>query len=83
LREKLRATTLSRIESIRIAVRQANGHPVVFTDTETGETTEYSSMREAAREMQVSARTILNYVNENKIFKGKYLITKKVIQRGR
>jgi len=58
LREKLRATTLSRIESIRIAVRQANGHPVVFTDTETGETTEYSSMREAAREMQVSARKL-------------------------
>jgi group I intron endonuclease len=68
LREKLRASTLSRIESIRIAVVRANGHPVLFTDTETGETTEYCSMREAAREMQVSARTIINYIKENKIF---------------
>jgi hypothetical protein len=45
MRAKLSADTLSRVDKIRATILLANGHPVLVTDIETGEITEYSSMR--------------------------------------
>jgi group I intron endonuclease len=75
-REKLSLSGLRRREEIRFVVGRANGHPVLVTDTETGETTEYYAMVEAARKLQVGEKTIKRYIGKEKLLKGKYLIKK-------
>ena len=34
----------------------------------------YSSIRTAARQLKVNHATLLNYINKDKLFKGKYMI---------
>jgi group I intron endonuclease len=52
----------------------ATSHIITFRDIETNSTEEYCSIRSAARELQVSHSTLLNYVDKNKLYKHKYRI---------
>jgi group I intron endonuclease len=55
----------------------ATSHVITIKIVETNSTKEYSSIRAAARELQVSHATLLNYTDKNKLFKGKYIIKRK------
>jgi len=55
----------------------ATGHTITVVNKQNNYIKEYSSIRGAARSLGVNHATILNYVNNNKLLKGIYLITKK------
>lgn len=55
--------------------KAALGTAVVVSNLETNETTEYPSIREAARALKASDVTIGKYMKKSKIFKGSYLIS--------
>jgi group I intron endonuclease len=55
----------------------ATSHIITVRDIETNITKEYSSIRSAARELQVSHPTLLYYVDKNKVYKDKYIIERK------
>lgn len=76
-KEKLRVDALSRIDKIKISLALVNNHPVLSTNQETGEIVEYCSINEAARVLGVNEKTIRNYINSKKVFKGKYTLVKK------
>ena len=50
---------------------------ITLKNVETNYTIEYSSTRTAARKFKVSHVTLLNYINKDKLFKGKYMIMRK------
>ena len=47
---------------------------VTLKNIETNYTKKYSSIRTAARKLKVNHATLLNYINKDKLFKGKYMI---------
>lgn len=49
----------------------------IIKDVETNTTKQYSSIRSAARELEVNHATLLNYLDKDKLFKGKYIIKRK------
>ena len=49
-------------------------HIVTLKNIETNDTKKYSSIRTAARELKINHATLLNYINKDKLFKGKYII---------
>lgn len=49
-------------------------HVITLKNIETNNTRKYSSIRTAARELKVNHATLLNYINKDKLFKGKYVI---------
>ena len=55
----------------------ARSHVITVKNVETNNAYEYSSIRAAAREFQVSHPTLLNYVDKDKLFKGRYIIIRK------
>jgi predicted DNA-binding protein (UPF0251 family) len=48
----------------------ARSKAVLVTNIETGEAVSYISQRQAARELQVSEKTLRNYVKSGKALKG-------------
>jgi len=52
-------------------------HVITIKHTQTGSTKEYPSIRAAARELQVSHATLLNYIDKDKLFKGKFILKNK------
>ena len=52
----------------------STSHIVTLKNIETNETKKCSSIRTAARELKVNHVTLLNYINKDKLFKGKYMI---------
>ncbi len=52
----------------------STSHIVTLKNIETNDTKKYSSIRTAARELKVNHATLLNYINKDKLFKGKYMI---------
>lgn len=52
----------------------STSHIITIKNVETNHTKEYSSIRAAGREFKVSHATLLNYINKDKLFKGKYMI---------
>lgn len=52
----------------------SRSHIITLKIVETNDTKEYSSIRTAAREFKVNHATLLNYINKDKLFKGKYMI---------
>ena len=55
----------------------ATSHVITIKNVETDSTNEYTSIRAAAREFKVSHATLLNYIDKDKLFKGKYIIKRK------
>jgi hypothetical protein len=54
----------------------STSHVITLKNVETNDTKEYSSIRTAARELKVNHATLLNYINIDKLFKGKYMINR-------
>ena len=52
----------------------STSHIITLKNVETNDTKQYSSIRTAAREFKVNHVTLLNYINKDKLFKGKYMI---------
>ena len=52
----------------------SRSHVTIIENVETNETTKYNYIRVAARQLNASHATLLNYINKDKLFKGKYLI---------
>lgn len=57
----------------------ATSHTITIRDIETNITKEYSSIRSAARELQISHSALLNYIDKNKLYKDKYIVERKKI----
>ena len=49
-------------------------HIINIENVESKDIKLYSSIRTAARELEVNHVTLLNYINKEKLFKGKYMI---------
>jgi len=52
----------------------SKSHIIIIKDVETNTTKQYSSIRSAARELEVNHATLLNYLDKDKLFKGKYIL---------
>ena len=52
----------------------STSHIVTLKNIETNDTKSYNSIRTAAKELKVNHATLLNYINKDKLFKGKYMI---------
>ena len=52
----------------------STSHIVTLKNIETNETKNCSSIRTATWELKVNHATLLNYINKDKLFKGKYMI---------
>lgn len=52
-------------------------YPIMIINKENNSVREYFSTREAAKDICVSATTVLRYINTNKLLRGTYLITRK------
>jgi len=84
---KLSAEALSNLKKAKIgatlsSLAKANqllakSHVISIKDTETNVVKEYSSIRSAARELPINHSTLLNYVDKNKLYKGKYIVERK------
>ena len=57
----------------------ATSHAITIRDIETNITKEYSSIRSAARKLQISHSALLNYIDKNKLYKDKYIVERKKI----
>ena len=57
-------------------------HIVTLKNIETNDTKKYSSIRTAARELKINHATLLNYINKDKFFKGKYIIHRVYSKKG-
>lgn len=54
----------------------STSHVVNIQNIETNDSIKYSSIRTAARELKVNHATLLNYINKDKLFKGRYIFKK-------
>jgi group I intron endonuclease len=75
--KKKMATARSGIkhsEQTRSKIGESNGTSVKVTDTDTGIAVEYSSKRQAARELNTSLDTIRRYITSKNLLRGRYLI---------
>ena len=52
----------------------STSHIVTLNNIVTNDTKKYSSIRTAAKKLKVNHATLLNYINNDKLFKGKYMI---------
>lgn len=59
----------------------SKSHIIIIKDVETNTTKQYSSIRSAARELEVNHATLLNYLDKDKLFKGKYILKRKILLR--
>jgi len=73
---------LSEETKAKLSVIQSNrlkdpvpGNKVVVTDTFTGETLEYDSIRKTAKELDTNHNTIRNYIKSKKLFQGRFQIS--------
>lgn len=57
----------------------STSYPIIVKDIETSNLFKYNSIRCAAREFKISHATLLNYLDKDKLFKGKYIIKKKYL----
>ena len=69
----------TRSEETKLKISKAKGQAVVVNDTETGETTNYSSVREVSRKFSVSNNTIARYIESGLLFKDRYKISKRLV----
>jgi len=74
-RAKLSYAASNKTEQHLAKTKAALGTAVVVLSLETNETTEYPSIREAARALKTSGVTISKYAQNSKIFRGSYLIS--------
>ena len=74
-RAKLSYAASNKTEEHIAKTKAALGTAVVVLSLETNETTEYPSIREAARALKTSGVTISKYAHNSKIFRGSYLIS--------
>jgi len=63
-------------EETKAKMSAANGTPIVVLNTETGETSSYTSGRAAAVALSSNITTVSRYLKSGKLFKGIYKITK-------
>ncbi|KAF8241187.1 hypothetical protein K440DRAFT_670189, partial [Wilcoxina mikolae CBS 423.85] len=79
LRENIAKINIDRVftAELRLKISLANGHVVLVTDTVTGETTEYHSIRVAAQELGTNHSTIRNYIKSGKLYRDTYKIVLK------
>jgi lysyl-tRNA synthetase class I len=73
-RAKLSYAASNKTEEHIAKPKAALGTAVVVSNLETNETTEYPSIREAARALKTSDVTIGKYMRNSKVFRGSYLI---------
>lgn len=55
----------------------SNSKAVLVTNIQTGDTDEYDSQNQAARELKTNSTNIINYIKSGKLFKGIWRIEKK------
>jgi group I intron endonuclease len=70
--------TPEHLEKLRVNISKLNAKRalgVVVTDTETGDSVEYESFRQAARELDITRYKLRTIIESNKLFKGKYKIS--------
>jgi len=63
-------------EESKLKISATNGTAVVVHDTETGENTNFLSIREVSRHFSVSNNTISKYIKLGLLFKNKFKISK-------
>lgn len=77
-KNNISAAAVGRIwsEESKLKSSATNGTAVVVHDTETGENTNFLSMREVSRHFSVSNNTISRYIKSGLLFKNKFKISK-------
>lgn len=78
-RSNLRKAKVGAVLSPLAKINQllSTSYIITLKNVETNYIIEYSSIRSAARKFKVSHATSLNYINKNKLFKGKYMVIRK------
>jgi len=76
----LRKSKVSAVLSFLAKANQllSTSHIIIIKNIVTNDSEQYSSIRSAAKKFEVSHATLLNYIDKNKLFKGKYIIKKKI-----
>jgi group I intron endonuclease len=69
---------LVKLKNSIIKAQLVNSHITIVTNIVNGLTSEYSSIRETARSLDVSYTTLRFYIQKGKILNNTYLITKKL-----
>ena len=69
----------ARVDAVLSSLAKTNqllstSYIVTLKNIETNDIKKYSFIRTAARELKINHATLLNYINKDKLFKGKYMI---------
>ena len=77
-KKNISAASVGRTQSeeSKLKISATNGTAIVVHDTETGEITNFVSMREVSRHFSVSNNTISRYIKLGLLFKNKFKISK-------
>ncbi len=76
-KSKIGVAPLSSLRKINHLL--ATGHSTTVVNMKDNSVKLYGSIRAAARDLGTSHNSILNYINTNKLYKGVYIITRKII----